>query len=186
MFAALMGWEYQLVDWQWYGPPFAEGVGGGAHPTSDITTCEPEIDVPALVKYAADKNVKLFVWCHWKHIDQQMDKAFPLYEKWGVAGVKIDFMDRDDQEMVNYYRRVVTKAAEQATATVMANAWGETPSVSAAPMAMGATTAAVAVLEMKQPMTAVTMNRIASMTTGPAMPRSPTRYVAMRSAAPDF
>ena len=48
----------------------------------------------------------------WKHVDLQMDEAFPLYEKWGVAGVKIDFMDRNDQEMVNFYHRVCKKAAE--------------------------------------------------------------------------
>ena len=41
-----------------------------------------------------------------------MDQAFPLFEKWGVAGVKIDFMNRDDQWMVDWYRRVVEKAAE--------------------------------------------------------------------------
>jgi alpha-glucosidase len=41
-----------------------------------------------------------------------MDQAFPLYEQWGIAGVKIDFMDRDDQDMVNFYHRVVKKAAE--------------------------------------------------------------------------
>ncbi len=111
-FASEMGWRYQLVDWQWYGPPFADEVGGLAHPTSDITTCVPGIDVPALVKYAATKNVKLLVWLHWTHADKQMDKAFPLYEKWGVAGVKIDFMARDDQEMVEFYHRTVKKAAE--------------------------------------------------------------------------
>ena len=111
-FASDMGWEYQLVDWQWYGPPFADEVGGPSHPTSDITTNNPEIDVPALVQYAKAKDVRLFVWAHWKHVDQQMEKAFPLYEKWGIAGVKIDFMDRDDQDMVNFYHRVVKKAAE--------------------------------------------------------------------------
>ena len=35
-----------------------------------------------------------------------MDEAFPLFEKWGVAGVKIDFMSRDDQEMIDFYYRV--------------------------------------------------------------------------------
>ncbi len=111
-FASEMGWEYQLVDWQWYGPPFADTVGGPPHPTSDITTDNPDINIPELVKYAASKHVRLFVWAHWKHIDKQIDKAFPLYEQWGVAGVKIDFMDRDDQDMVNFYHRVVKKAAE--------------------------------------------------------------------------
>ena len=41
-----------------------------------------------------------------------MDKALPLYEKWGVAGIKVDFMDRQDQEMVNFYHTVAKKAAE--------------------------------------------------------------------------
>ena len=45
-------------------------------------------------------------------VDQTMDKAFPLFEQWGVAGVKIDFMNRDDQWMVDWYRRVVANAAE--------------------------------------------------------------------------
>jgi len=64
------------------------------------------------VAYARSKNVKVWLWSHWTDIDRQMDQAFPLFEKWGIAGVKIDFMDRDDQWMVNYYRRVAKKAAE--------------------------------------------------------------------------
>ncbi len=111
-FAAEMGWEYQLVDWQWYGPPFADEIGGPAHPTSDITTSIPGIDIPALVEYARGKGVRLLLWLHWEHADKQMTKAFPLYEKWGVAGVKIDFMARDDQAMVDFYRRTVKLAAK--------------------------------------------------------------------------
>jgi alpha-glucosidase len=41
-----------------------------------------------------------------------MDEAFPLFEKWGIRGVKIDFMDRDDQDMVAFYHRVMKKSAE--------------------------------------------------------------------------
>lgn len=111
-FAAEMGWEYQLVDWQWYGPPFAKEVGGPAHLTSDITTPVPGIDIPSLVQYAKQKGVRLLIWLHWDHVGKQMYKAFPLFEKWGVAGVKIDFMARDDQEMVDYYHRVVKAAAK--------------------------------------------------------------------------
>ena len=54
----------------------------------------------------------VWLWAHWNDISRQMDEAFPLFEKWGIAGVKIDFMNRDDQWMVNFYRRVVEKAAE--------------------------------------------------------------------------
>ena len=46
------------------------------------------------------------LWLLWANTDKQMDEAFAMYEKCGVAGVKIDFMDRNDQEMVNFYHRV--------------------------------------------------------------------------------
>jgi alpha-glucosidase len=112
-FAAEMGWPYQLVDWLWYGEPFDPLLGSRyMNPKADLTKSIPEVDVPALVKYAAAKGVKLLLWLEWKAVDQQMDRAFPLYEKWGVAGVKIDFMARDDQYMVNFYHRCVKKAAE--------------------------------------------------------------------------
>lgn len=109
-FAAEMGWEYQIVDWQWYGEPFAPD--GTANPDVDITTCIDGIDVPELVKYANSKHVKLIVWGHWQSLQKQLDEALATYEKWGVSGIKIDFMDRQDQEMVNFYHQVVEKAAQ--------------------------------------------------------------------------
>jgi len=109
-FAADMGWEYQLVDWHWYGPPFQPD--GSPNPNLDITRSSPDIDIPALVAYAKDKGVRLILWLHWTHADRQMDEAFALYQRWGVAGVKIDFMNRDDQDMVGFYHRVLKKAAE--------------------------------------------------------------------------
>ncbi|MBS2098631.1 glycoside hydrolase family 97 protein [Carboxylicivirga linearis] len=109
-FASEMGWQYQIVDWQWYGEPF--GPDGDANPDVDITTCIDGINIEELVKYAASKNVKIILWGHWKSMNKQMDEALALYEKWGVAGIKIDFMDRQDQEMVNYYHKLVKKAAE--------------------------------------------------------------------------
>jgi alpha-glucosidase len=111
-FASEMGWTYQLVDWFWYGPPFASFVTWVPNPESDITRYTEECNVPEIVKYANSKGVKTIIWLQWNHLNDQMDKAFPLYEKWGVAGVKVDFMNRNDQEMVNFYHRVVKKAAE--------------------------------------------------------------------------
>ncbi len=112
-FAADMGWEYQLVDWLWYGPPFHPEKGDRfMHPEADITKQIPEVDIPELVRYANNKGVKLIIWLEWMAVDKQMDEAFALYEKWGVDGVKIDFMARDDQYMVNFYHRCVKKAAE--------------------------------------------------------------------------
>jgi alpha-glucosidase len=58
--------------------------------------------------------VRLWVWIHWTDADRHdaYRKAFELYEQWGLAGVKIDFMDRDDQEMVNWYDKITRAAAE--------------------------------------------------------------------------
>jgi alpha-glucosidase len=109
-FAAEMGWEYQLVDWHWYGAPFKPDWT--PDPNCSITRSNPDINIPDLVAYAKTKGVRLLLWLQWVHADRQLDEAFALYQKWGIAGVKIDFMDRDDQEMVNFYHRVVKKAAE--------------------------------------------------------------------------
>ena len=108
-FASEMGWEYQIVDWKWYGPPL--GPDGGPYPDADITQSTDKIDIPELVEYAKKKNVKLIVWGHWKHLNDRLDEALALFEEWGVSGIKIDFMDRQDQEMVNFYHEVVKKAA---------------------------------------------------------------------------
>jgi alpha-glucosidase len=109
-FAAEMGWQYQLVDWQWYGPPFK--ADGSFNTEADITRMTTEIDIPELVKYAGSKNVKIILWLLWPNVDKQMEEAFTLYEKWGVAGIKIDFMDRNDQVMVDFYHRVAKTAAK--------------------------------------------------------------------------
>lgn len=109
-FAAEMGWQYQLIDWQWYGNPFDEKWEWVK--TCDITSMNPDIDIPLLVDYATKKNIRLFLWLEWHHADRQMEEAFAVYEKWGIAGVKIDFMNRNDQEMVNFYHRVAKTAAK--------------------------------------------------------------------------
>ncbi len=113
-FAAEMGWEYQLVDWHWYGNPFdpAKPSGMAGNPAVSILEQAEGIDIPELVNYAAKKGVKILVWLDWFHADKEMEQAFPLYEKWGVAGVKVDFMARDDQEMVNFYHRLTSLAAK--------------------------------------------------------------------------
>jgi alpha-glucosidase len=113
--AAEMGWEYQLVDWNWYGPPFADGAFNttwAAHPDADITRVVSELDLPELIRYAGERNVEILLWLHWSSAVDQMDRAFALYETWGVRGVKLDFMNRDDQEMVQLYHRIVKKAAQ--------------------------------------------------------------------------
>jgi len=104
--AADMGWPYQLIDWQWYGTP--------DKPDADITHVVPALDMDAVRKFAKERHVRLWLWLHSNDVDRNAawKKAFPLYEEWGIAGVKIDFMDRDDQDMVNWYEKITAAAAE--------------------------------------------------------------------------
>ncbi len=110
-FASDSGFPYMLIDAGWALPTPGAKFGDYADP-ADITRFNPDVDLPELLRYAKEKNVRIWLWAHWTSVDKYMDQAFPLFEKWGVAGVKIDFMNRDDQWMVDWYRRVVEKAAE--------------------------------------------------------------------------
>ena len=101
-FAADHGLEYLQIDAGWHQGTEEEG---------DITRSRPEIDLPHLIGYARERGVGILLWLHWKRARAQMEEAFRLYEDWGVSGVKIDFMDRDDQEMVGFYHQVARRAA---------------------------------------------------------------------------
>ena len=109
-FAARNKFEYMLIDagWAATNPP----APGSTRRAADLTKSIPAIDMPMLVAYAKSRNVRLWLWAHFRDMYDQMDDAFSQYEKWGIAGVKIDFMDRSDQWMVNWYRTAAKKAAE--------------------------------------------------------------------------
>jgi len=109
-FASASGFPYMLIDAGW-----AKADRNGPQDyaaLADITQVTPEVDMPELLRYAKEKHVAIWLWSHWTSVDKYMNEAFPLFEKWGVAGVKIDFMNRDDQEMVRWYRHVVELAAQ--------------------------------------------------------------------------
>jgi alpha-glucosidase len=110
-FASASGFPYMLIDAGWALAPTRTGPEDYSR-LADITHVTPEIDMPELLRYAKQKNVRLWLWAHWTSVDKYMDQAFPLFEKWGIAGVKIDFMNRDDQWMVDWYRRVAALAAQ--------------------------------------------------------------------------
>lgn len=103
-FSAQEKLEYFLVDAGWY--------GDHRDPDADITTGVEGVDIPELARYADSREVKLILWLNWECVKEQMETAFPLYQSWGVAGIKVDYMDRDDQEMVRFYHDVLAKAAE--------------------------------------------------------------------------
>ncbi|MGB9153235.1 MAG: glycoside hydrolase family 97 catalytic domain-containing protein, partial [Alphaproteobacteria bacterium] len=109
-FAATSGFPYMLIDFGWAVSADRKDAGDYAAETN-ITEVNPAVDMPELIRYAKERHVRIWLWSHWKSVDEYMDQAFPLYEKWGIAGVKIDFMNRNDQWMVSYYRRVVENAA---------------------------------------------------------------------------
>jgi alpha-glucosidase len=104
-FAARHGFEYMLVDAGW--APLSEDGR-----VEDILRYRPDVDVPGIIAYGKAKGVATLLWVEWRALDRHMDEAMALYEKWGAAGIKVDYMNRDDQEMVNYYEKVVRKAAE--------------------------------------------------------------------------
>jgi alpha-glucosidase len=108
-FAAANGLEYMLIDEGWHA---GAGGGGTVQPGVDVTRPIPELDLPGLVAYAKERKVGLWLWLNWKALDAQMDEAIPLYEQWGIKGIKVDFMDRDDQAMVDYYHRLLTKTGQ--------------------------------------------------------------------------
>jgi alpha-glucosidase len=113
-FSARNKFEYMLIDGGWSAslPTPAGQVGYSRRGRADLTKSIPAIDIPMLVEYAKSKNVRIWLWAHFRDMNDQMDDAFAQYEKWGIAGVKIDFMDRTDQWMVNWYRTAAKKAAE--------------------------------------------------------------------------
>ena len=108
-FSHAMGMPYMLVDDGWYKGSTGKGE---FHDGDDITVTKPEIDMPILVAYGKSKGVSLLLWVHWHALDLQMDKAMAQYQAWGIKGIKVDFMDRNDQDMVAYYNRVLSTAAD--------------------------------------------------------------------------
>jgi alpha-glucosidase len=98
-FASKNGIEYVVLDEGWY-------------KLGNILEVTPGLDIPELCRYAAGKNVGIILWVVWKAFNDQMDQALDQYEKWGVKGVKVDFMQRDDQKMVNFYWEAAKKSAE--------------------------------------------------------------------------
>ena len=97
-FAAQSGFEYMLIDAGW-------------SERDDIVHMNGKVDVPEVVRYAKAKNVGVWIWAHSKSVEKQMDEAFPQYEKWGVVGVKTDFVERDDQHGIEFYYKSAEAAA---------------------------------------------------------------------------
>jgi alpha-glucosidase len=99
-FAADHGIEYVILDEGWY-------------ELGDLFAINPDMDMEALLAYAKDRGVGLILWVVWKTLDDQFLPAMDQFEKWKVAGLKVDFMQRDDQPIVNYYWKVAEESAKR-------------------------------------------------------------------------
>ncbi|MBO9543750.1 glycoside hydrolase family 97 protein [Caulobacter sp.] len=108
-FAAANKLEYMLIDDGWYA---GSGQAPQVLPGTDVTRAIPDIHIQDLIAYGRERGVGIMLWVHWKALDAQMDEALAAYEKWGVKGIKVDFMDRDDQQIVDYYHRLLEKAGQ--------------------------------------------------------------------------
>ncbi len=78
----------------------------------DLTRPKPDIDLDELVAYGKGKGVSLILWCSWKDVMAQKEKAFPFFSGTGIKGLKIDFIDRDDQLAVASTYEIARLAAD--------------------------------------------------------------------------
>lgn len=93
-FAAAQGIEYVILDEGW-----------AVNLQADMLQVIPEIDIPGLVAYANERNVGLILWAGYWAFDRDMENVVKHYSEMGIKGFKIDFMDRDDQPMVDFLYR---------------------------------------------------------------------------------
>jgi alpha-glucosidase len=105
-YAAERGWPYTVVDAGWYFDPAQW----------DVTdpNWQQNSWIPELVRYARAKNVDIQVWIHHRDLDtaEEREQWLPTLEKWGVEGVKIDFMDSEAQERLRWYDAILPATAE--------------------------------------------------------------------------
>ena len=99
-FAAEFNIEYIILDEGW-------------SDTEDLLEINPDINMPELLEYARQKNVGIILWAVWCTLEEQLHEALDTFQKWGVKGIKVDFMQRDDQKMVNYYSTIAEEAAKR-------------------------------------------------------------------------
>ena len=99
-FAAKNKIEYVILDEGW------------TKSTIDILDFNPEIDVLELIRYGEEKGVGIILWVLWKPLDENPEEILKTYKKWGAKGVKVDFMQRNDQYMVYSYERIAQLCAK--------------------------------------------------------------------------
>ncbi len=97
-FASKYGLSYIILDEGWY-------------KLGNLLDVVPDIDVAELVAYGKQKHVGVILWVVWKTLDDQLQPALDQFARWGVRGIKVDFMQRDDQVMMNFYEKICRETA---------------------------------------------------------------------------
>ena len=106
-FAAEMGWPYHTIDGGWYGFTRRPNYGPSIRPVP-----RRGFDLDRILAHAKEKGVGIWVWANWQVInDNGIEETFADFERRGIRGVKIDFLDRQDQWMVQWYGKVLRAAA---------------------------------------------------------------------------
>ena len=100
-FASQYGIEYVILDEGW-----------AVNLQADLMQVVPEIDLQELVSYGKERNVGIVLWAGYAAIDKDMENVCKYYSEMGVKGFKVDFMDRDDQKVVDFYYRMAETAAK--------------------------------------------------------------------------
>ena len=113
-FVARNGLDYHSIygnaEQAWYDE---DGAGfGSPGPKADILKVVPSLNMQEICDYAKSQGVRIHLWTNWKPLYAKIDEAFAQFEKWGIAGMMIDFMDRDDQEMIRIQEEFLAKAAK--------------------------------------------------------------------------
>ncbi|HEX4485542.1 MAG TPA: glycoside hydrolase family 97 protein [Terriglobales bacterium] len=99
-FAAKYGIQYIVLDEGWY-------------KLGDVMSVDPAVNMDELSAYAKQKHVGLVLWVVWKSFDDKFDQAFDQFQKWDVKGIKIDFMQRNDQKLIEFYYKTCREAAKR-------------------------------------------------------------------------
>lgn len=86
---------------------------GWTKSTTNIKEANPTLDIKELIAYGKSKNVDIILWCLWNVLDADMEAILDIYAKWGAKGIKVDFMARSEQYMVNFYERTAKACADR-------------------------------------------------------------------------
>ncbi|WP_226979474.1 glycoside hydrolase family 97 protein [Zobellia roscoffensis] len=101
-FASRSNIEYIIIDEGWYDIE-----------TGDLLNPVDAIRMEELIQYGKEKGVGIILWVTWKALEDQFEDAMDKFQSWDIKGIKVDFMKRDDQWMVNYYEKVARGAAKR-------------------------------------------------------------------------